>query len=198
MVLDSNQLLFENRMYKDPQHRILSLVKKGKLIPIKRGLYETDPHCSGCLLAYELCGPSYLSFEYALFYYDMIPERVYTFTSATFHKRKKLTFTNSFGVYTYQDIPADVFPYYYTREQIGEKPFFMATPEKALCDELSILSPIRGIKDFEEYLFEGLRLDEEMFWQLDFDKILKIAPLYHRTNLDQLIRLIKKGERKCE
>ena len=68
----------------------------------------------------------------------------------------------------------------------------IASKEKALCDQLSAISPIRGIKDFREYLFDGMRLDEDIFEELDFFKIRRIASMYHRTNLDQLIRLIDK------
>lgn len=193
MVLDTNQLLFENRNYKDPSHRIQALVKKGELFPLKRGLYETDSAVPGYLLAYEIIGPSYLSFEYALSWYGMIPERVTTYTSAAFGKGKQLQFKNQFGVFTYRDVPEQVFPFYYTRENFGDRPFFIATKEKALCDQLGKLSPIRGIRDFEEYLFEGLRIDESEFATLDFGKIRRIAPMYHRTNLDQLVKLIDRG-----
>lgn len=192
MVLDANQLLFEYNSYQDPHHKIQSMVKKGELIPLKRGLYETESTCAGYVLAYELMGPSYLSFEYALSWYGMIPERTVIYTSAVFGKRKKLTFENRFGLYTYRDVPAEVFPYYYTREISGGRPYFIAAKEKALCDELSTVSPIRGIHDFEEYLFDGMRLDEDIFSELDFEKIRRIAPMYHRTNLDQLVRLIDK------
>lgn len=60
---------------------------------------------------------------------------------------------------------------------------------------LYTISPIRGIHDFEEYLFDGMRLDEDIFMELDFDRIRRIAPMYHRTNLDQLVRLIDKKEK---
>lgn len=192
MVVDTNQLLFEYRNYQDPHHKIRSMVKKGALIPLKRGLYETDASCSGYILAYEMTGPSYLSFEYALSWYGMIPERTVTYTSAVFDKRKQIYFENQFGRYMYRDVPAAVFPYYYTRETSGGRPYFIATKEKALCDQLSTLSPIRGLRDFEEYLFDGMRLDEDLFSELDFEKIRRIAPLYHRTNLDQLVRLLDK------
>lgn len=194
MVLDANQLMYENRNYKDANHKIQALVKKGKLIPLKRGLYETDGAVSGCVLAYEIMGPSYLSFEYALSWHGLIPERVTTYTSAVFGKRKQLKFENQFGVFTYRDVPEQIFPFYYIRETFGNRPFFIATKEKALCDQLGKISPIRGLRDFKEYLFDGMRLDEAEFASLDFGKIRRIAPLYHRTNLEQLVKLIERGE----
>ena len=192
MIITADQLMYENRMYKDPKHRILNMSRKGDIIPIKRGLYETDKNTPGYLLANVLLGPSYLSFEYALAYYVMIPERCVTYRAATFGKRKVVEFTNQFGTYKYRDIPAEVYPYYYTREVINGRPLLIATREKSLCDILSTLSPIRGISDFEEYLFDGMRLDEGEFHDLDEQKILRIAPLSRKTKLNQLIRLIER------
>lgn len=195
MVISSEELLFENRSYAVPQIRIQRMVKKGELIPLKRGMYETDSTAPGFLMANAILGPSYISFEYALSYHSMIPERVITYTSATFGKNKKKEFMNSFGTFTYRDIPQDVFPYYYSRELYGNRPYLIASREKALCDQLYIATPIRGIHDFEEFLFDGMRLDEDIFDSLDFEKIKRIAPLYHKTNLYQLEKLIEKEKR---
>ena len=195
MVISSEELLFENRSYAVPQIRIQRMVKKGVLIPLKRGMYETDSTAPGFLMANAILGPSYISFEYALSYHSMIPERVITYTSATFGKNKKKEFMNSFGTFTYRDIPQEVFPYYYSRELYGNRPYLIASREKALCDQLYIASPIRGIHDFEEFLFDGMRLDEDIFDSLDFEKIKRIAPLYHKTNLYQLEKLIEKEKR---
>ena len=195
MVISSEELLFENRSYAVPQIRIQRMVKKGELIPLKRGMYETDSTAPGFIMANAILGPSYISFEYALSYHSMIPERVITYTSATFGKNKKKEFMNSFGTFTYRDIPQEVFPYYYSRELYGNRPYLIASREKALCDQLYIATPIRGIHDFEEFLFDGMRLDEDIFDSLDFEKIKRIAPLYHKTNLYQLEKLIEKEKR---
>src|SRR5690554_965136 len=93
MLLKRLKVLFEylyNRMVKD-----------GEYIKIIRGLYETDPSTPGYLLAGSIYGPSYLSFEFALAYHGLIPEAVYTFTSATYDKKKKKKFETPFGTFTY-------------------------------------------------------------------------------------------------
>ncbi|MBQ0059303.1 MAG: hypothetical protein KBS83_05020 [Lachnospiraceae bacterium] len=195
MIISSEQLLFENRNLANAQAHVQAMVKKGVIISLKRGLFETDVNTPGFVLANSMLGPSYLSFEYALAYYGMIPERVCTYTSAVCGRNKTIEYENRFGVFTYRDVPENVFPYYYTRELFGERPYLIANREKALCDQLSTISPIRGIKDFREYLFDGMRLDEDIFEELDFTKIRRIAPMYHRTNLYQLVRLIDKEER---
>lgn len=195
MIISSEQLLFENKKLANPQARVQTMVKKGELISLKRGLFETDVNTPGFVLANSILGPSYLSFEYALSYYGMIPERVSTYTSAVCGRNKTIEYKNRFGVFTYRDVPENVFPYYYTRELSGDRPYLIASREKALCDQLSAISPIRGINDFREYLFDGMRLDEDIFEELDYIKIRRIAPMYHRTNLYQLVRLIDKEER---
>lgn len=195
MIISSEQLLFENRNLVNPQAHVQTMVKKGSLISLKRGLFETDENTPGFVLANSMLGPSYLSFEYALSYYGMIPERVSTYTSAVCGRNKTIEYKNRFGVFTYRDVPEKVFAYYYTRELSGDRPYLIASREKALCDQLSTISPIRGINDFREYLFDGMRLDEDIFEELDFTKIRRIAPMYHRTNLYQLVRLIDKEER---
>ncbi len=194
MFVSSEQLLFENRMYKDPHHKIQSEVKKKKFFPLKRGLYETDPAVPGYVLAHEIVAPSYLSFEYALWYYSMIPDRVSVYTSATFCKNKKIEIENCYGTFCYKDIPEEVYPYYYTQALYGKRSFLIASKEKALCDFLSSVYPIRGIKDFKEYLFDGMRFAEDIFNELDFSKIRRIAPMYRKTNLHQLLKYINREE----
>lgn len=194
MILRTDQLLFQYRHLKDPHHKIQALVKSGKLIPLKRELYETDPNVPGFVLANTILGPSYLSFEWALAYHGLIPERVEVYTSATFGIKKRKEFQNVFGIFSYQDIPKVVFPYYYNRVESDNRVALIASKEKALCDQLYKLPPIRGLQDFSKYLFEGLRLDEEAFAALDRAKMRRIAPLYHKTNLKQLLRLLDSEE----
>ena len=97
--------------YTDVKGKIRREVNNGRLIPVTRGLYETDAETSGKYLAGLIYGPSYLSFDYALAVYSLIPEAVYnTYTSATFNKNKTKQYQNHFGTFTYRDIPADVYP----------------------------------------------------------------------------------------
>jgi len=195
MILSTDQLLMKYAEYKSPHHKIQSLIRQGEIIPLKKGLYETDRTVPGYMLAGSLCGPSYLSFEYALSYYGMIPERAVVYTSATFRRNRKTEFSNAFGVYAYRDISAAAYPQGYTLIEGKPYPYLIAEREKALCDELSVIPPIRGKKDFREYLFDGMRLDEDEFENLDFAKLRRLASLYHRTNLEQLIRLTEDMER---
>ena len=89
MIKTYNTLLKELQDYKAPNNKISRMVRNGIITPIIKGLYETNENTPGYLLANIIYGPSYLSFDFALSYYGLIPEAVYTFTSATFEKKKE-------------------------------------------------------------------------------------------------------------
>ena len=65
------------------------MVKNKQIFPITKGLYETNEHVNPFYLANPIYSPSYISFETALAYYDLIPERVYMIKNATFKKKKR-------------------------------------------------------------------------------------------------------------
>lgn len=186
-------MLLENlKQYKNPKAKITRMCKEGSIIRFAHGKYETDPQTPGYLLAGSIYGPSYLSFEFALSYYDLIPERVYTFTSATFEKKKKKRYTNHFGTYTYRDIPSAAYPAGIRIVREGEYYYQIASAEKALCDQLYKLPPVSNRKELLELLFEDQRIDTDEFEKLDTTQLLRIAPLYHCTNLKLLNAWIRK------
>ena len=111
MIYSFDDLALKYRDYSNIKSKINREVHSGKLIQITRGLYETDANVTGKYLAGRIFGPSYLSFDYALSLYGLIPEAVYkTYTSASFQKKKTKKFENQYGLFTYRDIPSDVYP----------------------------------------------------------------------------------------
>ena len=82
-------LLEELKNYASPKDKLARMVERGKCFPVVKGVYETDRNVPAYLLAGSIYGPSYISFEYALSHYGLIPEAVYTVTCATFEKKKK-------------------------------------------------------------------------------------------------------------
>lgn len=193
MILSQEDLKTKYKAYSDVNGKIKREVAAGKLIPIVRGLYETDGNVSGKYLAGHIYGPSYLSFDYALSSYLLIPETVFnTYTSATFKKAKTKTYQNRFGTFIYQDVPEAVYSLGVTFKEEGDYSYLIATPEKALCDKLYSLSPISAIKDLRSLLFEDLRIDEGDFQNLDATDILQLAPLYRSTTLNTLTRLLRR------
>ena len=191
MILSQQDLKIKYKEYSDIKGKIRRDVTEGKLIPLMRGLYETDATVSGKYLAGYIYGPSYLSFDYALSRYSLIPETVFnTFTSATFKKSKTKTYQNKFGTFIYKDVPEAVYSLAVRVVEEGDYTYLIATPEKALCDKLYSLSPVNTIKGVRSLLFEDLRIDESEFWKLNIDELCELAPLYKCTTLNTLTKLI--------
>ncbi|MEG1536316.1 MAG: hypothetical protein RR416_05030 [Clostridia bacterium] len=195
MIISFDELAQKNSEYVDIKGKIGRDVESGLLIPVVKGLYETDKNTSGHLLSICIYGPSYLSFDYALARYSLIPEAIYkTYTSATFNKRKKKRYDNAFGAFIYRDVPAKAYPYGIIVKEENGYSYQIATPEKALCDKLYTIAPVKSKKELRTLLFEDLRVDESEFDKLNKADIQMLAPLYRSTNLNLLSKLIK-GEK---
>lgn len=178
--------------YSNPLDKIKRDCANGILIRLKSGIYETDKETAPCLLASAILSPSYLSFDWALSYYGLIPERVYSITSATLGNRKNKTFENHFGRYEYTDIPKEAFPEGLTYLENGGFSVKIATKEKALCDSLCKWRVVNNLKELKELLFLDKRIDEDEFSTCDFALLNRLAGLYGKTNLKLLKKLIKK------
>ena len=195
MIVTASMLFDQYRDYGDPAGKIMRLRKEGKIIPLTRGLYETDPKAPGQCLAGAIYGPSYLSFDYALSVYGLIPEAVYAYTSATFEKKKKKEYVNQFGRYLYRDVPSEVYPFGIVIREEGGYSYLMATPEKALCDKLYSMPPVASVRDIELMLFDDLRIDEDGFSRLNAEDILQIGDGYHCNNLKYLMKYLNRRGR---
>lgn len=191
MLKTTTLLLEELRNYSNARAKIKRMADSGELIPLVRGLYETDKNIPGYCLAASICAPSYLSFDFALSYHGLIPEAVYSFTSATFDKRKKKTFKNYFGNFTYQDIPKEVYPYGILLKEENGYYFQVATPEKALCDKLYSVSPLYTLKALKVFLFEDIRIDETELEKLNQEDIFELAKLYGSVNVKLLSKYLR-------
>lgn len=101
-------------------------------LKLRNGLYalRSDPPHE-LEIANRMYQPSYVSLEYALAYYRLIPETVYTVTSAT----TKITreFTVQGKSYEYSRIKKRAYTGYRLIKE-GQAKILMAAPEKALVD----------------------------------------------------------------
>lgn len=192
MVITTAILKNKYNRYANPLDKIKRDTEKGILIRLNRGLYETDANVNPCLLASSILSPSYLSFEWALAYYGLIPERVVSITSASLLMRKNKTFHNKFGIYEYRDVPSAVFSEGLNYLFNGQYSVKIATKEKAICDALSKWRVIKNIVELKELLFIDKRIDEDEFAACDFLLMDRLASLYHSTNLELLRKMIRK------
>jgi predicted transcriptional regulator of viral defense system len=182
MIKTTQMLMDELQEYVNPTAKIRRLVDKGELISVVRGLYETDANIPGYYLAPIIYGPSYLSFEFALAYHSLIPEAVYNFTSATFEKKKTKQYETPYGTFTYRDVPSEAYPFGIVLHSENGYGFQIASPEKAICDELYKISPVSNRNELERLLFDDLRIDREQFSNLNLSDLFEIATFYHTQN----------------
>jgi len=110
---------------------------KGLVLKLKKGIYQFNDNDrelnpSREFIAQQLYGPSYVSLEYALGVYGLIPEGVADITSVT--TKKTAHFTNNRGVFIYQHIKPKAFRGFTAARDAQGLSYFIASPEKALVD----------------------------------------------------------------
>ena len=184
MILSAHQVQQKFEHYANISAAIEVKVKNKELFRLKRGLYSDDAKETPLVIANALYNPSYLSFSYALYRYDMIPELVHVYQSATTLKNRTKEFQNEFGRFTYQDIPAAVFPY--SIQKMDD--ILIASREKALCDLLYLLPPQNSLKDLELLLFEDQRLDRREVLSLSIETLSFLLPRYASKNANLFLR----------
>lgn len=111
--------------------------RKGMFHRLKKGFYVfTLARIPAWLIANRLVRPSYISYESALSYYGIIPETVYSITSATTKKPAEIEVEEK--SFVYHSMKRNVFTGYLPLEMEGQT-VFVAEPEKALCDYLYLV-----------------------------------------------------------
>lgn len=179
------------------QDKIRRMEQAGDVLRLKRGLYVVSPAVSRMplsveLIANQLYSPSYISCLSALRYYGLIPETVYQTQSMTVKHTR--TFETPQGVFSYYHIDRNVFPIGLTNIVSKGYSFVIATPEKALCDLVSI-SPqvnLRYLTDAQRYLEEDIRLDMEAFLKMNpaiFEEYTCVGK--KKTSIQTLLKLLR-------
>lgn len=120
------------------------LVKSGDLYRLKKNIYTLDNSPQNIQkIANLIYFPSYLSFESALALYGILNQIPYTSTFATKLKTKKFALGEQLIEY-HQILPKLFFGY------TLQKDLFIALPEKALLDQLYLVSLGKAKLDFNE------------------------------------------------
>jgi len=177
--------------YASPKMKLTSLVRSGEYTRIRRGLYVKDSDYNLKTLANVIYGPSYISFEYALSYYGMIPERAETVTSAVYNKNKDKVFETPAGRFIYSYINPEIYFYGIDRQEEDGEPYLIASKEKALCDILYKIKSSGTNINIERLLFEDLRIKEDEFLKLKITDLKLIVPLYRRILLNKMLEYLK-------
>lgn len=169
------------------KNQLVKWIKSGEVICLRKGFYtlnneDRSAGLSNKLVANVIYHPSYLSLEYALSFYDMIPEAVFSVTSVT--PKKTQAFSNPLGEFLYKSIKKELFfGYVSVKDEFGCE-ILIASPEKALLDFFYFKTPA-NIKVTGPYFEESLRLQNmEM---IDEKKFVQFAKKFNSRKMDKIV-----------
>jgi hypothetical protein len=196
--IDAQTLLQLLADYKKPREAILRMVKNEELIRLKNGFYlisDKITHGSGKVIPFEqvanlLYGPSYVSMEWALSFYGMIPERVHTITSMTLGRNKE--YHTSIGDFSYFTLSSESYSIGITQKKSPDfvGGFIIASPEKALADTVFKTCKNLDKDQLKDELLESKRIDRECFHELNKDLLEDIAKSYRAKHVYNLVDLV--------
>ena len=171
--------------------------KLGHIIQLKRGVYvlndgfRKQPLSRGFISNF-LLSPSYISLEYALSYYDLIPEEAAVYTSVSTKKTTK--FKTSLGVFEYHSVKNSLF-FGFTKATEQGQSYFIAYPEKALLDFFYFHQEMEGsAKEFESYRFQN-------FGSLNLKRFDEFRKKFNKKTGDiarSFISFIKSGKKRSK
>jgi hypothetical protein len=179
---------------KNLDQKILSLLSGGYLIGLKKGWYVSQPYLEknkntepyGEYLANKLRGPSYLSLEYMLSDYGLIPEAVNVWTSITLKTTR--AYENKMGTFLYKNIKDELFTGYQSVNREGYQ-IYRATKAKSLFDFLYLK---KNLSDVNYELTEGLRINWGNFSKDDLELFSQYVRLAKTKKMTTILAIIKK------
>lgn len=194
-VLDYQQLMACLNGYAKPRDRIGAFLADGSLVRVRKGLYVFGERYRRTLVSREVLanliyGPSYISLDYALSIYGLIPERVTEVTCITCGEKRRVT--TPFGVFSYRPLSLHRYAPGIVWAGEGEARYLLASPEKALVDKVWADARFRPTRqcDFNSYLFADLRIAEDRLATLNFGRIESIASAYASGKVALLARFL--------
>lgn len=167
-------------------YQLTEWVKKGYLIRLKNGIYvfaDKRETLSPSSISFHLYQPSYLSLEWALAEYGIIPETVYNYTAVSAKATRK--FVNEFGVFIYRSVKREMFFGYRKIKEKNKQVYLLADPEKAFLDFLYLnSSKIKNQADFESFRFNRFELKK-----LSKKKIRNYCKIINNKQLNSSVEL---------
>lgn len=197
-IFTYTQLLDLLKEYKKPRDVISSLLKKGYIIRIRKGLYVFDAvwrkkKVSPEILANLIYGPSIISTDYALSIYNLIPEGVTTITSITTGRSR--VYETPVGRYSYEHIDVKRFSFGAKIQKTDAGNWFIAQPLKALADKVWLDKRFNPTSpsSYSEYLFNDLRIDETILRGLPdaIDNLNELEKAYSARKVTWLIKFLR-------
>lgn len=177
---------------------IKTRIKSGEIIALKKGMFVTKMYIARIeestgiygkyiqFIANKLRYPSYISLEYMLSLYGVIPEGVYVTTSIT--TKSSRFFTNKLGNFKYQNIKEKLFLGYTEFDYKGNS-VLLASKAKALFDTIYLRS--FGNSSMKYELIEGLRLNFDNYNKEDIVEFKKYVDLSDSSKMRNATKILQ-------
>lgn len=170
-------------------------LQSGILIQLKKGLYVTadfvksqkEQEAYTEFVANKLREPSYLSAEYVLQKYNILPEAVYGFTSVTL--KSKRIYRNKFGVFVYRSIKKELFAGY-DIQKINGFNIRVASKAKALFDYFYY--KLYRVKEIDENLVRSFRLNYDNVSTSDLKEFKRYSLAAKTKKMNDLASVIRR------
>lgn len=178
---------------------VKKLIKNKVIVPLKKGFYvssyylltlESSPFQKEKYLEYlanMLRYPSYISLEYALSRYDLIPEGVFAITSVSFKSSR--VFSTPLGTFIYRKIKSSFFNNF-QQVEFRDKKINLAKPAKALFDYLYFKRFVSATNVRWE-LTEGLRINWDNFEKESKKELEKIITASKSLKMAEILKILK-------
>ncbi len=176
---------------------IKKLIKNGILIPIKKGFYissfyldlikkknEIEEYYE--YLAGAIKYPSYISLEYALAKYGLIPESVFRITSIS--KKTTRKYESRVMTFSYRKIKESLFMGF-LEMKYGIQTIRFATPAKALFDYL-YLKRFTSDLEIEKYLLKDGRFNWTVLESKEKKLFIKYVGLSSSKKMDKILKIL--------
>jgi hypothetical protein len=166
-------------------------LQRGDLMALKKGLYVTGLYLLTLernanlretyleYLANTIRYPSYLSLEYVLSKYGLIPEGVYSFTSITLKSPR--VYKNVLGNFIYRNIKESLFCGFEEREFEGNR-IKIASKAKALFDYLYFK---------RESSLDDLRINWEVLTPKDKEEFATFVKISNSAKMKMVLKKLK-------
>lgn len=192
-----NLNLYLNKEGESLNYWIKKLINKGLLIPIKKGFYissfyldkvneknETEEYLE--YLAGIVRYPSYISLEYALAKYGLIPESVFRITSIS--KKTTRKYDSKLIAFSYRKIKENLFVGF-IEKKYGRQTIRFATPSKALFDYL-YLKKFASDPEIENYLLKTGRINWRALEPTDKKLFSKYVDLSLSKKMNKILKIL--------
>lgn len=198
-VFSSDEAIFHLRdQYKAPAKALLALEKAGEVLRLRRGLYAFAEDFDPLLAASRVYGPSYISYETALSYYGLIPEKVRQVISVVDGRPARYSGQQIRYIYHSQNRP--LFSLGMGMIFIGDHPLPFAIPEKAVLDTLDhhkLATVSLSDNDILDFVCEGLRIEFEELSKLSLKKMNPMAKMYRNLAPIKLVKALKQRKERA-